>query len=100
MVPSISQAIIKQCDDVSQVLKSLSHPIRLKILCCVLAQEKSVGELTEFCKISQSAMSQFLSRMKFEGLLSSRKTGTRVLYSISEPKLVRLLKSIKEIYCD
>ncbi len=92
-------AILEKCDEVSAVLKSLSHPVRLKVLCQVMDEEKTVNELTEFCDISQSAMSQFLSRMKDEGVLTSRRHGTFIYYSLAEPKLKKLLRSIKEIYC-
>ncbi len=91
--------LLKKCDEVSQVLKSLSHPVRLKVLCYVMDEAKTVNDLTEFCGISQSAMSQFLARMRSEGVLSSRKEGTSVYYSLSEPKLKKLLQAVKEIYC-
>ena len=96
---NVTKAILEKCDEVSQLLKSLSHPVRLKILCQVIEKEKTVNELTEFCGISQSAMSQFLNRMKTEGILNSRKDGTRAYYGIHDPKLVKLLRAIKEIYC-
>lgn len=96
---TVTKAILAKCDDVSQILKSLSHPVRLKVLCQVIDEEKSVNELTEFCGISQSAMSQFLNRMRAEGIVSSRRDGTHVYYGIGNPKLVKLLRAIKEIYC-
>ena len=95
----LSKALLAKCDDVSQVLKSLSHPVRLKILCQVMEKERSVNELTEFCEISQSAMSQFLNRMKSEGVLDSRREQNFVFYRIADPKLLKLLKAVKEIYC-
>lgn len=91
--------VIQKCDEVSGVLKALSHPVRLKVLCHVMDEEKTVNELTEFCEISQSAMSQFLNRMKAEGVLTSRKHGTFVYHGLADPKLKKLLKAIKEIYC-
>ena len=48
--------LFEKCDEVSLILKSLSHPVRLKVLCQLMDEEKSVNELTEFCGISQSAM--------------------------------------------
>lgn len=95
----LSVAILSKCESVSQVLKSLSHPVRLKVLCQVIEQEKTVSELTEFCEVSQSAMSQFLGRMKEEGILECRREWNQVYYRISDPKLVRLLRALKEIYC-
>ena len=91
--------MVKKCDEVSQLLKSLSHPVRLKVLCHVLDGEKTVNELTEFCGISQSAMSQFLSRMKDEGVLTSRKEATYSYYSLGDPKIMKLMKALKDIYC-
>ncbi len=94
-----TRALLKQCEVVSSVLKSLSHPVRLKILCHILEGERSVNELTEFCEISQSAMSQFLGRMKTEGVVTARREQQFVYYSVADKKLVRLLQSLKEIYC-
>jgi ArsR family transcriptional regulator len=95
----VTKAIIRKCDDVSLVMKSLSHPVRLKILCQLLDQEQSVNDLTEFCQISQSAMSQFLKRMKAEGVLASRRDHNFIYYSIADNRLVELLNVVKDIYC-
>ena len=91
--------VVEKCEEVSAILKSLSHPIRLKVLCHVMDEERSVNELTEFCGISQSAMSQFLGRMKDEKVLTSRRETTFVYYKLADAKLIKLMKSIKEIYC-
>jgi len=99
MSANLSKAILKQCESVSQILKSLSHATRLKVLCSVMDGEKSVMELTEFCGITQSAMSQFLARMRDDGLLISRKEHQFVYYSVADQKLIQLLKAMKEIYC-
>ncbi|MBL7714006.1 MAG: winged helix-turn-helix transcriptional regulator [Bdellovibrionales bacterium] len=97
---SLSQALLDRCNEVSGVFGSLAHPVRLKILCQLLDGDRGVNELTEFCGISQSAMSQFLNRMKAEKVVESRKQGTRVFYRIADAKLVSLLRSVKKIYCD
>lgn len=95
----LSRAILGRCDEVSQTMKSLAHPVRLKILCCTLNQEQGVNDLAEFCGISQSAMSQFLKRMKAEGVLASRRDRNFVFYRVSDRKLLRLLGAVKKIYC-
>lgn len=99
MKTPLTKAILKQCDSVSELLRSLAHPVRLKILCSLMENERSVNELTDFCGISQSAMSQFLGRMKEEGLVDSRREKTRVFYRVANPKVTRLLGAIKDIYC-
>lgn len=92
-----AKKLIGKCEEVSELLGALAHPVRLKVLCQTLGSEKSVNELTEFCGISQSAMSQFLGRMKSDGLLQSRREGTKVYYGIKDSRVRRLLKAIKEI---
>lgn len=93
------KALFKNCDEVSQLMKSLSHPTRLKVLCCILQSEQSVNSLTEVCEISQSAMSQFLKRMKNENILESRREGTFIYYRIADEKLLKLLQTVKDLYC-
>lgn len=93
------ESVLDRCEEVSALLKALSHPVRLKVLCHVMEDEKTVNELTDFCGISQSAMSQFLTRMKTEGVLQSRREGTFIYHGLADPKLKKLLKAIKEIYC-
>jgi len=96
----MTRALLKKCEEVSLVMKSLSHPVRLKILCSVMEGERGVNDLAEFCDVSQSAMSQFLKRMKSEGVLQCRREHNFVYYSIADKKLLRFLEAVKEIYCD
>ncbi len=93
-----TRAILKQCEAVSEILKSLSHPVRLKILCQLLQGEKSVNELIDFCEISQSNMSQFLKRMKEEGIISSRREWNKIFYRVADPRVLKLMEALKEIY--
>lgn len=99
MTAALKKTLLKQSDSVACILGSLAHPTRLKILCQLIDGEKSVNELTEFCEISQSAMSQFLSRMKSDKLLNARRERQYVYYSIADSKLIKLLQAMKEIYC-
>lgn len=100
MDTNFSKTLFKKCDDVAEVLSSISHPVRLKVLCSLIQGERSVGELTEICEISQPAMSQFLNRMKEDDLIASHRDGQRVYYSLTDKRLMRLLAAIKEAYCD
>ena len=95
----LTKAILRKCDEVSRVMKSLAHPVRLKILCCVMYEDRGVNDLADFCGVSQSAMSQFLKRMKSEGVLTSRRDHNFVYYRIANKKLLQLLHVTKDIYC-
>lgn len=99
MAEKYTKAIFKKCDQLSQVMESLAHPVRLKVLCQTIEMEKTVSELTKTCGISQSGMSQLLGRMKEAGMLDSRREGQRIFYRVSDQKLVQLLSAVREIYC-
>ncbi len=91
--------IKKSCDEVAQILKAMSHPQRLLILGHLLTGEKTVGELESVCDISQSQLSQFLSRMRLEGLVDSRREGRRQFYFVSDERLKHLMNTIQQEYC-
>ena len=86
--------IIQNCEEVAALLKTISHPQRLMILCHLSQEELSVSELQSRCLISQSQLSQFLSRMTKEGLLTSKREGNFVYYRLSDPKTMKLMKSM------
>ncbi|HEX4925322.1 MAG TPA: metalloregulator ArsR/SmtB family transcription factor [Bdellovibrionales bacterium] len=87
------------CEDVSALLRALSHPGRLLVLDHLLQGEKTVSELQELCGISQSQLSQFLGRMKLEGLVACEKKGRFCYYRTASPKVSRLITAINSIYC-
>ncbi len=91
--------IKRSCEEVCSILKALSHPQRLMILSHLLQGPKSVGELVDLCEASQSQMSQFLTRMKYEGLVQSQKDGAYQIYSIADERLIHLMKTIQKEYC-
>ena len=84
----------------ASILKTLAHPQRLQLLCHIADTERTVGELEKLCGASQSAVSQFLGRMKKEGLLSSEKQGQSVTYRIADPRIVKVIQALQRIYCD
>ncbi len=92
--------IQKSCEMVCQILKALSHPQRLIILSHLLNQERSVSELVDLCDISQSQISQFLTRMKIEKLVQSRREGRFLYYSVADKRITQLMKTIQAEYCN
>ena len=88
----------ENCEKVVEILKSLSHKQRLMILCHLSEGEKTVGEFHELCDLSNSYTYQFLNRMKREGILSASKEGGFTSYSISDPKMIKLIKSLHNIF--
>lgn len=86
--------------EVSRLLKVLSSENRLLILCALIGNPLTVTEISEsVCNISQSALSQHLSILKANGILTSEKKGQKVTYLIKDERVVSLIKVLKESYC-
>ena len=98
MKSSIEQLALR-CESVSDLLKAIAHPQRLKILCSLSEGERSVSQLEEYCGASQSSVSQYLSKMKSEKLLASRREARQVFYRIDNRELEKLMKSMQKIFC-
>lgn len=86
--------------EVAETLKLLAHPKRLLILCQLSRGPKTVTELEKSCQISQSQLSQFLSKMRDEGIVTSEKSGHFVSYEIASPEITHLLQTLSELYCN
>jgi DNA-binding transcriptional ArsR family regulator len=92
----------KDLQEAVGLLKMLSHPVRLSLLCHLLDKgEVSVGELVtlEQGAAGQSQISQFLARMRKEGLVKNRRQGQTVLYSIQSHHVTMLVTALHELYC-
>ena len=84
------------------LLKLLSHPVRLSILCNLLHQgEMSVADIVEAeaGAASQSQISQFLAKMHSEDLVKTRKEAQTVFYTLSSPQAKKVVRSLYNIFC-
>lgn len=79
-------------------LKAIAHPSRLQILCALVGQELTVGDLVKRLNLSQSAVSQHLGRMKAAGILEDRRSGNQVYYTLRERMFEDLVTIICRIY--
>jgi ArsR family transcriptional regulator len=95
--PSIVK-VEKKCGEACRTLRALSHPGRLKVLGQLTAGEKSVSELQVRCGLSQSQMSQFLARMKAEGLVRCRRDGRYQKYGLADKRVARLIEAVQGIF--
>ena len=84
----------------AQFLKLLSNEHRLLVLCQLVSHgEMTVNALAEHVGLSQSALSQHLARLREDGLVTFRREAQTVYYAVSDPRTVRLLKALKQIFC-
>jgi DNA-binding transcriptional ArsR family regulator len=94
------QKLAKQAGEAAQLLKLLGNEKRLLILCFLAVRgEMTVGELVGVIKLSQSALSQHLARLRADGLVVFRRTSQTLHYRVADKRALRVLQVLKEIYC-
>ena len=91
MIPAAAEA--------ADLMRSLSHPQRLLVLCALVDGEKSVAELREKLAIEQVPMSQQLMRLRADGLVEARREGTTVYYSITRPEVLTIVDALHSAFC-
>lgn len=84
----------------SSLMKTLGHKDRLMILCHLANGEKSVGHIADLLEISQSPLSQHLSRMRKEGLVDTRREAQTIYYSLKSGEASRIVEVLYELYCE
>jgi ArsR family transcriptional regulator, virulence genes transcriptional regulator len=86
--------------EAASLLKELASEKRLLVLCALMDQkEMSVSELAGRVDLSQSALSQHLARLREQNIVTYRRDGSSLLYSVADGNIGRILKTLKSIYC-
>jgi DNA-binding transcriptional ArsR family regulator len=83
----------------SNFLKAISHEGRLMILCHLASGEKSVTELEELLSSRQAAVSQQLSRLRLEGLVTPRREGKTIYYSLTDERPKQIMEVVYDLFC-
>ncbi|MGR3313083.1 ArsR/SmtB family transcription factor [Roseovarius indicus] len=91
--------IVQSAADASAFLKAISHEGRLLILCHLSSGEKSVTELEDLLSARQAAVSQQLSRLRTEGLVTPRREGKAIYYRLTDNRAIRILDTVYELFC-
>ena len=91
--------MLTQATAAAAFLKALAHEGRLMILCHLQSGEKSVSELELLLSSRQAAVSQQLARLRLEGLVSCRRDGKVMYYSIQDPKVATAIGMVYEMFC-
>ncbi len=87
-------------EQAARALKAISHPLRLKILCVLGDQEISVQDIVEQVGTSQSNISQHLAILRDKDVLRTRKDANRVYYRVSDPRTLKLIGMMRDVFCE
>jgi len=85
--------------EAADFLKTLANSNRLVILSRLLGKETCVGDLEKNLGISQSALSQHLSRMRSEGLVAARRESQQIYYRIKDKRVIQMLQLTYDLFC-
>jgi len=91
--------MVAAADAASGLLKALANRHRLIIVCQLAEQERSVGELAALLKIRDSTVSQHLALLRRDGLVTARRDGQTIWYSIGSPQARELVHTLYRCYC-
>ena len=89
----------EEYEPVAALLKTMAHPIRLKILCLLRDKEMTVGEIREEVKTTNANVSQHLSILRNQGILGSRKEANFIYNKIADERVLELIKTMQQLYC-
>jgi len=91
--------MLAAADDAGTLLKALANRHRLIIVCQLIEGERSVGELAALLDIRASTVSQHLALLRKDGLVTARRDGQTIWYSIGSPQARELVRTLYRVYC-
>jgi ArsR family transcriptional regulator, zinc-responsive transcriptional repressor len=86
--------------EAAECLRTLAHPVRLRMVQLMLRGELTVGEIAKACGIPSHMASEHLRMMQHCGLLLRRQNGRRIYYQVAEPTVERLMECIERRFGD
>ena len=90
----------ENADEAAQLLKVLANGQRLRVLCLLVDEELSVGQINDRIDLSQSALSQHLAMLREEGLVTTRREAQTIYYRLTSGPTKRIISELHDIYCD
>jgi len=82
----------------AEFFKALAHPLRVRILESLRQGELGVNELGARLDVEQSTLSQQLAVLRTRDLVTTRKRGNNVFYSVTDPATFKLLDVARDIF--
>jgi ArsR family transcriptional regulator len=81
----------------AEIIKSLSHPVRLAIVDLLKDGEKCVCDIVDFLEEKQSSVSRHLATLRSTGIVETRKEGLQVYYRLNAPCVNVFLNCVDRI---
>jgi DNA-binding transcriptional ArsR family regulator len=85
-------------ENAAAFLLALAHEKRMLILNTILHREMSVGELAAYTNLGLSSLSQHLSKLREQNLVTARRVSQTVYYKVTSPKVEPMLNTLSAMY--
>jgi DNA-binding transcriptional ArsR family regulator len=85
--------------DACALLKVLANPDRLLLMCLLSQGELSVGDLEEQLGIRQPTLSQQLGVLRENALVTTRRDGKNIFYSVASPQALAVMAALYQQFC-
>jgi ArsR family transcriptional regulator len=82
----------------AEFFKALAHPLRIAILDELRSGESGVNELSGRLGVEQSSLSQQLAILRSRNIVTGRKDGLNVFYSVRDTTVFKLLDVARQIF--
>ena len=93
-------AMQARSEEAARLLKALGNAQRLRMLCLLVDNEMSVGQINEHVPdLSQSALSQHLAKLRDEGLVRTRREAQTIWYTLEHGPAEQIIAALYGIYC-
>ncbi|MFZ4605947.1 MAG: ArsR/SmtB family transcription factor [Caulobacter sp.] len=86
-------------EDACTLLKGLANPHRLMIVCSLVGGEQSVGALAQLLGIRETLASQHLGLLRRDGIVSARRDGQTIYYSLQSGQARALVETLSTLFC-
>ncbi len=100
MEPIDPDKLKENAEKAAILLKNMSHPGRLMVLCYLMNGECPVSVLNQAVPLSQSALSQHLASLREAGLVETRRESRVIHYRLNSQAVSEILQAIYRIYCN
>lgn len=94
-----TKLLSEQSNAAAGLLSAMANPKRLMILCSLVEGEVPVGVLASQVGLSQSALSQHLSKLRAQKLVKTRRDAQTIYYSSTSESVIKVLQTLEDIYC-
>lgn len=89
------KAQVEDFAQAAECLKTLAHPVRLRMVQLLLHGRYTVGELAEDCQVPSNVASEHLRLMQRCGFFTSEREGRKVYYEVAEPHLQQIMNCVE-----